>query len=381
MNFCLLVLLGAAAVLAAPKCPDGYTASSKYYKSIAGKAKTFGVSSCKASCDEVDTCAAFTFRLGKCKKKKGVKTCNKGKCTLLKRGKKTRKCKSKKMACCVPASPPPTPVIIDAMVAVGGGRVAEKSWQYAGGEVTGKNAGDVTVVAASLAGGYITGQKKDADVFEAIEGGDGETKAWYVAVLDTHWKVTLIEVRLDACGELTVHAKESRYTPASQSSPPTAADIRSGWEQMTAYPGAYPVTDLQLQVKGALGTFTESVTTLLEANTKHTLWAGGGEASLSAVTLASANLGGNSISGNKKTGTVLSAADGGWYVVVLDAGYWKMMKLEVEGSCGMLSAYVTGGRYVAGKNGLPTATELDASWASISTYGLYIVEDVRFEAS
>merc|ERR1719156_282826 len=89
MNFYLFVLLGAAAVLAAPKCPDGYTRSPKYYKAKAGKAKTFGVASCKTSCEEVDNCAGFTFKPGKCKKKKGKKT-----------------------ACCIPAvspAPPPQP--------------------------------------------------------------------------------------------------------------------------------------------------------------------------------------------------------------------------------------------------------------------------------
>ena len=73
--------------------------------------------------------------------------------------------------------------------------------------MAGKNADDVTVIAASLAGGYITGQKKAADVFEAVEGGGrvgggGVTKGWYVAVLDGHWKVTLVEVYLNACGEV-----------------------------------------------------------------------------------------------------------------------------------------------------------------------------------
>ena len=82
---------------------------------------------------------------------------------------------------------------------------------------------------------------------------------------------------------------------------------------------------------------------------------------------------------DKMAGTVLNAADGGWYVVVLDLGYWKMMKLELEASCGMLSAFVrAGGRYAAGKVALPTASELDAAWASMSTYGLYIVEDATF---
>ena len=163
-----------------------------------------------------------------------------------------------------------------------------------------------------------------------------------------------------------------------QSSSPTAEDIRSGWASMTAYPAAYPVTDLKLRVNGARGTFTETVTALLEANTKHALFFPFPYQPPPAATLASANLGGNSITGTKMAGTVLNAADGGWYVVVLDLGYWKMMKLEVEASCGMLSAFVAGGRYAAGKVALPTASELDATWASMSTYGLYIVEDATF---